>query len=122
MKLQLTQPQEVEVFYILPAIRSRMAFALKEQGISQKEIARILHVQESTISQYIGSKRAADVKFNNSINSEIKIAVKKIKTTEDMIRETQHILELVRSDRDVLCGLHKAVADVPKDCDVCYCK
>lgn len=122
MKLQLTQPQEVEVFYILPAIRSRMASALKENGKSQKEIARLLCVQESTISQYLSSKRAADVKFNNSINNEIAVAVKKIATKEDMIRETQHILDKVRASKEVLCGLHKAVSDVPKGCEVCFVK
>ncbi len=120
MKLQLTQPQEVEVFYILPAIRSGMASALKKQGVRQKDIAKLLHVQESTISQYISSKRAADVKFDANIQREIAYAVKKIKTTEDLIRETQHILGLVRNDREVLCGLHKALSDVPKGCDVCF--
>ena len=120
MKLQLTQPQEIEVFYILPAIRSAMAAALKEGGMSQKEIAGLLRVQESTISQYLSYKRAAGVKFDSSINSEIKTAVRKIKTTEDLIRETQRILGRVRKDRDILCGLHKALSDVPKGCDVCF--
>lgn len=122
MKLQMTQPQEVEVFYILPAIRSRMASALKRQGKSQKEIARLLCVQESTISQYISSKRAADVKFNESIDTEIAEASRKIKTKEDLIKETQGILESVRKDKAVLCGLHKAVSNVPQGCDACFCK
>lgn len=121
MKLQLVQPQEVEVFYILPAIRSRMAAALKRQGMSQKDIAKLLHVQESTISQYISSKRAADVKFNGVIDKEIAAAVKRIRTKDDLIRETQRILEIVKSDRTI-CDIHKAVADVPHGCDVCFCK
>ena len=120
MKLQIIQPQEVEVFYILPAIRSRMAAALKGQGMIQKNIAKLLCVQESTISQYLSSKRAADVKFNASIDEEIAAAVRKIKTKEDMIRETQHILQMVK-DEKILCKVHESVGDVPKGCDVCFC-
>lgn len=121
MKLQIIQPQEVEVFYILPAIRGGMAAALKKQGMKQKDIAALLCVQESTVSQYLSSKRAAGVKFNDHIDKEIAAAVKKIKTKEDLIRETQRILEMSR-DKDVLCKVHKAVADVPEGCDVCFCK
>ncbi len=120
MKLQVIQPQEVEVFYVLPAIRSRMASALKGQGMKQKDIAELLCVQESTVSQYLSSKRAADVKFNSAIDKEISTAAKKIKTKEGLIRETQRILELVRKDKGVLCGLHKAVSDVPQGCNACF--
>ena len=119
MKLQIIQPQEVEVFYILPAIRSRMASALKGQGMKQKDIAGLLCVQESTISQYMTSKRAADVKFNGVIDKEIAAAVKRIRTKEDLIRETQRILELARKEK-ILCNVHKAVADVRHNCDVCF--
>ncbi len=121
MKLQITQPQEVEVFYILPAIRSRMATALKEQGMMQKDIAGLLYVQESTISQYLSSKRAADVKFNDHVDKEIVAAAKKIRTKGDMIRETQHILQMVR-DENLLCKVHESVGTVPKGCDVCFGK
>src|SRR3989338_3352545 len=119
MKQQLIQPQEIEVFYILPAIRSRMASALKKNGKSQKEIARLLCVQESTISQYLSSKRAAGVKFNESINKEISAAVKRIKTKGDLVRETQKILAMARSEK-ILCKVHESVADLPVGCDVCF--
>ncbi|MBI2143440.1 helix-turn-helix domain-containing protein [Candidatus Woesearchaeota archaeon] len=119
MKLQIIQPQEVEVFYILPAIRSRMASALKGQGMKQKDIAGLLCVQESTISQYMNSKRAADVKFNSTVDKEIYASVKRIKTKEDLVRETQKILELARKEK-ILCNVHKSVADIQHNCDVCF--
>ena len=119
MKLQIIQPQEVEVFYILPAIRSRMASALKGQGMKQKDIAGLLCVQESTISQYLSSKRAAEVKFNGAIDKEIEAAVKRIRTKDDLIRETQKILELAREER-ILCNVHKSVADIQHNCEVCF--
>lgn len=119
MKLQIIQPQEVEVFYILPAIRSGMAAAMKGQGMSQKDIARLLCVQESTISQYLSSKRAADVKFNDHINKEIAAAIKRIKTKGDLVRETQNILAMARREK-ILCKVHESVADLPEGCDVCF--
>ena len=121
MKLQLIQPQEVEVFYILPAIRSRMATALKEQGMRQKDIAELLCVQESTVSQYLTSKRATDVKFNDGINKEISAAVKRIKTKGDLVRETQNILAMAKNEK-ILCKVHELVANLPAGCDVCFCK
>ena len=119
MKLQIVQPQEVEVFYILPAIRSSMASALKEQGMRQKDIAELLCVQESTVSQYLSAKRAAEVKLGSAIDRKIAIAVKRIKGREDLIRETQQILAMARKEK-VVCTAHKAVADVPHGCDVCF--
>lgn len=49
MKTQLIMPQEVEVFYAIPALRREMAFAMKASGKKQKEIAKLLCVEESTI-------------------------------------------------------------------------
>ncbi|MBI2143738.1 helix-turn-helix domain-containing protein [Candidatus Woesearchaeota archaeon] len=118
MTLQTIQPQEVEVFYILPTIRSRMASAMKEQGMKQKDIAELLCVQESTISQYLSSKRAADVKLGSKVDKEIAEAVKRIKTKEDLVRETQKILRTVKDAR-ILCRVHKSVADIPSACNVC---
>ena len=121
VKLQIIQPQEVEVFYILPAIRSGMAAALKEQGMKQKDIAKLLCVQESTISQYLSSKRAAEVKFDNAVDKEIAAAVKRIRTKEDLIRETQLVLDMVKKE-NILCRIHREVADIKENCDVCFCK
>ena len=111
----------MEVFYILPAIRSGMAAALKEQGMRQKDIAKLLCVQESTISQYLNSKRVAGEKFNRNINKEISAAVKRIKIKEDFIKETQLILDMVKKE-NILCRIHREVADVKESCDVCFCK
>ncbi|MFH1405899.1 MAG: hypothetical protein ABIG52_01635 [Nanoarchaeota archaeon] len=51
-------PQEIEVWYILPAIRKELVLALKEKGHTQKEIASFLNVTEPAISQYTKEKRA----------------------------------------------------------------
>lgn len=64
-------PQEVEVWYVLPAIRRELAKAMKtkvvprpnEEGkivdhkVTQKEIARMLGVTEPAITQYLLKKK-----------------------------------------------------------------
>lgn len=119
MKLQIIQPQEVEVFYILPAIRSCMASAMKKQGMRQKEIAGLLRVQESTISHYLSSKRAADVDLGGRFEKEVAEAAKRVKTKDDLVRETQRLLDIAREEK-VLCRVHMQVGDVPKGCEVCF--
>ena len=64
-------PQEVEVWYVLPAIRRELAKVMKtktvqradedgdkkEHKITQKEIAKMLGVTEPAITQYLLRKR-----------------------------------------------------------------
>ena len=45
--------------YVLPAIRAEMALRMKDEGISQAQIARILGVTPAAVNQYIKSKRGA---------------------------------------------------------------
>ena len=62
-------PQELEVWYILPAIRRELTISLKEEGLKQRQVAEILGVTEAAVSQYIKSKRAKAIKFNIGKNS-----------------------------------------------------
>lgn len=48
---------EIIVQYVLPAIRAEMALRMKDEGISQAQIARILGVTPAAVNQYIKSKR-----------------------------------------------------------------
>ena len=64
-------PQEVEVWYVLPAIRRELSKVMKtkvvqradvdgevkEHKITQKEIARMLGVTEPAITQYLLKKK-----------------------------------------------------------------
>jgi len=48
---------EIIVQYVLPAIRAEIAARMRDEGISQARIARILGVTPAAVSQYIKSKR-----------------------------------------------------------------
>lgn len=118
VNLKLMQPQEIEVLYILPAIRRGLAIEMKKSGLEQKKIACILCVTEAAISQYMKSKRACKVSFNPESLKAIKVAAKNIKDSNTMITETQKLLKLMRKLR-ITCDLHKDLADIPDDCKCC---
>ena len=48
---------EIIVQYILPAIRAEMAVRMRDEGISQAQIARLLGVTPAAVNQYVKSKR-----------------------------------------------------------------
>jgi uncharacterized protein len=113
-------PQEVEVFYILPAIRRELSIALKELGKSQKDIAKLLGVTEAAVSQYISAKRANDVQFPSEIKASIRAAAPRIKDQASMIHEVQAILAESKQGR-FICQMHEQVTDnIPKGCNVCF--
>ena len=113
-------PQEVEVFYILPAIRKELSIVLKELGKNQKEIAKLLGVTEAAVSQYLSAKRANDVKFPQEIKDSIKAAAPKITDHASMIRQVQTILSAAKQDR-FICKMHEQIAnDIPRGCNVCF--
>ncbi len=105
MKSELLMPQEVEVFYVIPAIRRELAIAMKASGKRQKEIAKLLCVKESTISQYITEKRGTDMKFNDRIKRAVAESSKKVNDRTTLVDEMQRLLYLVKEEK-VLCFAH----------------
>ena len=62
-------PQEIEVWYVIPAIRREFAKGLIKKGLKQREVARMLGVTDAAVSQYFSSKRGSEVRFNQRITS-----------------------------------------------------
>ncbi|MBS3170744.1 hypothetical protein J4223_03100 [Candidatus Woesearchaeota archaeon] len=111
-------PQEIEVFYIIPTIRKYIAIHLKKQGLKQKDIADIMMIDTSAISQYSSTKRGNKIKLNSKIQKEIKESCKFIKDPLSYIKETQKILRYIREN--FLCDIHKQISKVPKECKSCH--
>ena len=118
--MKLLHPQELEVFYFIPAIRKEFAFQMKRRGKGQREIASLLGITEAEVSQYISAKRATGVKLDKQVKDEMAKAVDRIKTPLDSIRETQQILGFLRRSRLVCKYHHKFLKFIPKNCSVCY--
>lgn len=112
----LLHPQEVEVYYIIPTIRRYLAICMKEHGLKQREIAKILNIKEAAVSQYISNKRGSKLKFSRFIEDSIRESSSKIKDNFSLITETQRILKLIRESGE-LCSFHKKLSPVPTNCN-----
>jgi predicted transcriptional regulator len=119
MQKQVLQPQEVEVFYIIPAIRAQLAKAMKESGKSQKEIATLLGLRESTVSQYINDKRAT-LAFDAGIKEKVSKIASSIGKQVDAIRAVQILLREIKKTR-AICDIHRQFSsNIPGNCGVCF--
>lgn len=119
-----TMPQEIEVRYILPAIRRELAkIFIKIHKLSQKEAAKILGLTEAAISQYQHSKRAKEVVFSEAVVDEIKKSASKILADKNgrqrLMAEMYRISNLTKV-RQVLCDIHRAQSKDLKHCNVCF--
>ena len=112
-------PQEIEVWYIIPAIRRELVKSLVKSGLSQKQTAAKLGLTESAISQYLKDKRATNVKFDEKITAKIKEAAKNILAGSQPIGEIYRLTQQIRLSMDI-CKIHNLYdSGVPQDCNVC---
>lgn len=121
--MQETMPQEIEVRYILPAIRRELArIFIEEHKLSQKEAANMLGLTEAAISQYQHSKRAKEVVFSGNVIDEIKKSAKLIlsdKSKPRIVAEMYRISNLTKV-RHILCDLHRAQSKDLSNCNICF--
>lgn len=110
-------PQEIEVFYLIPGLKREIACALKEQGKKQKDIAKLLHTEEATISQYLHNKRGMHAHFPELFRAEVRKATKHITDEISLLRETQTLLRKAKTS-GILCQLHKKFSPIPNECHV----
>jgi uncharacterized protein len=114
-------PQEIQVWYILPAIRKEFAKVLvKERGLTQKETARILSITEAAVSQYLSEKRANTIKLEESVIDEIRKSSEIIyKNPNCIISEIVRILDLKDVWRSI-CAFHKENdPSISLKCNIC---
>ena len=99
-------PQEIEVWYIIPAIRRELAKILtKKYKLTFDKTGEILGVSKAAISQYINKKRAGLIKFPVSIKKEIeKSAELIVKNENSAVKEIIRILALLKKTR-CSCGV-----------------
>lgn len=119
---KLVQPQEVIVWFVLPAIRREITNALiYKYSIPQKEIAKRFGLTEPAISQYKKGVRG-DVEFGPEILEAINEAARKIAEEEASApREVQRVLKFIEKDGH-LCQFHKKYGVVHEGCHICDVK
>lgn len=110
-------PQEVEVWYIIPAIRAGMVKILLDRKLKQNEIAKILGLTEAAVSQYKKHKRAnKKFEINEEDTKEIEASVEAILQKKSCaIKEIQRIVDFLKS-KGSLCDVHKKYNEVCAQC------
>ncbi len=91
-------PQEIEVWYIIPAIRKELAgILIKRYKLNYEKTGKILGISKAAVSQYLKKKRADKVKLPVKIKKEIEKSAKRIVKNEDVaVKEIIRILDLIK--------------------------
>ena len=109
-------PQEIEVFYIIPALRRQLAMHMKQNGLKQKRIAELLVIEDATVSQYMSKKRGNKIMFDEVVMQEIAKSAILIKDKLSLLKEMQHLLRVIKETREI-CRIHKQISKVPHECN-----
>src|SRR3989338_5814733 len=91
-------PQEIEVWYIIPAIRRETAICLsKKHNISYDKIDSIMGLTKTAISQYISGKRVEKIKMHPKALAEVEISCNRLmKNKSTIIKEISRILDIIK--------------------------
>ena len=121
-------PQELVARYLIPGIRALVAHALREQGLGQERIARLLGVSQPLVSRYLRrvpdsilhelSEIGIDVDDVQSIVSILAARLLLQNYTGYMDLFTSYINTLLA--RGTLCNLHRKLDPrLPTGCKLC---
>ena len=115
-------PQEIQVWYVIPALRRELARALiQRHRLSQKKVASILGLSEGAISQYLSSKRGINVKFSAKIAAEIEKAANKVNNDNSRVMEELMRLSELKEVKKIMCSLHlEQEPSIERNCNVCF--
>ena len=94
-------PQEIEVWYIIPAIRKEFAKQLvRKHKLSYEKAGNILGISKAAISQYLSNKRANKLKLPDNIKKEISNSTKIItKEPTKTVFEIERIIKRIRKKK-----------------------
>lgn len=108
-------PQEIEVWYILPALRKEFSKIMVGKGMTQREIAKKLYLTEAAVSQYLKGKRGGNLDFSEDLQKEIKESANRLLKTGQIVQEFQALCRKVR-ESEMLCDIHKKYGITPPEC------
>ncbi len=115
----MDMPQELEVWYVMPALRKAFADMMLKKGLNQKEIAKKLSLGKSAVSQYIKSQRGTELKFDNKMLKIIEKSVDSVLRNKSTVREELVSLCSIIRKEGILCCFHKSMDKKLKQCEIC---
>ena len=94
-------PQEIEVWYIIPAIRKELAKQLtRKHEMSYEQAGNILGISKAAVSQYLSNKRANKIKLSPEVKKEVAKSVKIIvKNPRTALSEMQRLLKYMKDGK-----------------------
>lgn len=94
-------PQEIEVWYIIPAIRKELSSILvKKYGFTLERAGEALGVSKAAVSQYLSKKRANSIVLPKELKKEIeKSAVSISKNEKNALKEILRILQVMKKKK-----------------------
>ncbi|MFH1521557.1 MAG: hypothetical protein ABIF18_01230 [archaeon] len=94
-------PQEIEVWYIIPAVRKELAKLLTgKYELSYEKAGAILGISKAAVSQYLSNKRANKIKLNSDTKKEVAQSAKVIvKNPKLALGEIQRILKFMKDSK-----------------------
>lgn len=117
MLIMVVLPQEVTVWYVIPTVRKLLAENMHSKGISNKQIAEMLEVTPSAVSQYLNNKRAHYA--IKGMDAEIDNGAASLMDGKPLITVINDLLTKVKLNGS-LCELHKALdPSIPENCGYC---
>jgi predicted transcriptional regulator len=114
--------QEVEAFYIIPAVRRELARQLVALGLTQRDVAKRLGVTDAAISQYLSNKRGSPIDYGQTVAHAIAQAAARIKnsTSDAIIRKEIDALCILLKRERVICDIHRKNSSVKDGCESCF--
>ena len=94
-------PQEIEVWYIIPAIRKELARVLTSKyELSFERAGAILGVSKAAVSQYLSNKRANKVKLSADVKKEVAKSAKVLAGNPRLaLGEMQRLLKVMKDSK-----------------------
>jgi predicted transcriptional regulator len=112
-------PQEVEVWFIMPALRKHFVNGFKKNNVKQKDIANRMNLTQAAVSQYTKNKRGNNVSFDEKIVRKINDSCKYIITQNDFRMRFQKILKEIKKSK-TMCNVCHDHIDTDIKCNICY--
>ena len=101
-------PQEIEVWYIIPAVRKELAKLLtRKYEMSYERAGKILGISKAAVSQYLSNKRANKIKLTPEVKKEVAKSAKIVAENPKLaLGEMQRILKYMK-DKKCSCEVCK---------------
>jgi len=107
--------QEIETFYLIPAIRKALVKLMVKDGLQKKDICEKLKITKSAVSQYLSDKRGKNFILKEELLVE---TCKNIINGENQIIEIQKLIHNLKKSKQ-MCLIYEQNNMRPDDCDVC---